>query len=818
MLTGKYVIILLLWLVLAGPVSAQETGNVAQNEPNVPSPEQLRPTATGTPKPPEKLFSPSVSQLFYGIGHELSHDNDSSESKVQQTIVFLDAANELDFSSELVPADLLTIASRPGHTRNLYMLYNLLIKYVSKNSNSLVATNAIRFLLGQLDYREQKEKMISRLLLDLGDSNLYIKSELLTTYGLLYAEKADDVNAAKLMAMAYNANTYNHLAFEKLTELVPEQISPVLNLQYLRLNLRLNPIDLETALAFAQYAQRVQLYEVAAGSYEYAADLFRFLYPNQKLPAGIYLDWMTCCYNVPRYRNRCLQLAERFRKEGRFDLQIEALASKAAEKIGDTERARQLLKDAERQALELLEKPGSTVDYKTLAWFYCFVSPDPNRAVDFANKAFSNEPNSPTSAALLACALVDNNQLDQAKPLVENYPQTQIATFVSAKLNLAAGNKQQCLDSLRSAIDRDPGSIVAGEALSLLAGLDADYIPIFDTTLMMNTLQQQIGKQLIPQFVAPEQMLSFVLNVRGTRFIYGSDFAGVISITNNWFEPLVISDIGFCRGSIVIDAEVTGDLNARFDKLISVTTKPSTPIAPGQSTLVPVRLFSGPLRAFLVNHPQASLNIKFTAYLDPVIFPDTNTISCLIPGIKPGIVEIERPRVEITPDFLQNRFESLARGKQGPRIKAAQLFTGLLAESRENPSYKHVRADWMYPMLKSGLAQSLTDADWVVRVHTLAAMADLPLDYELTGAASAGLNDRHWPARMTALWLLASKQGYSFQKVLDHSAQHDESVFVQSMAVALGAKKPQQTRPVEQSILDILGQEPNASDRPFLTP
>ncbi len=92
-------------------------------------------------------------------------------------------------------------------------------------------------------------------------------------------------------------------------------------------------------------------------------------------------------------------------------------------------------------------------------------------------------------------------------------------------------------------------------------------------------------------------------------------------------------------------------------------------------------------------------------------------------------------------------------------------------------------------MLESALAQCLTDSDWVVRTHSMAAIAELPLDYKLTNAVAAGLNDQHWPARMTAVWLLAQKQqDYNFTKVLDHIAQYDDRDFVRNMAIAFGAK------------------------------
>jgi len=821
----RFAAVLTVVLALSGLGVSQSNQLVAAQEPNKPDPNApTRRTHQPAGKdiftmPPEKLFSPSVSSLFYEMAYEISHRENLTDAQAEQAIVLLNAAMELDASAGFVTADMLQIMSRPGPERHLQILYDTLIKYTDKNADLLVVANTARYLLNQLDSRQQRETLLRRLLQDIGESNFSVSSELATVLGLLYAEKADNTKAIWTLARAYTYDKYNQLAFEKLVELAPDQISPVLNLEYLRLKLRKNPLDLGTALALAQYAQKIQLYELAVGSYQYCADLFQFLYPGQDVPAAIYIDWMTSCYNVPRGQLKCLQLAELFRnsteKQGRFNLQMEVLTAKAAAKTGDTETAGRLLETAEQKAIQ---SAGRSTDYATLAWFYCFVRKNSEQALDWANKAYAAEPNSQITAGLFACALVDNNQLNAAKPLLENFPQTQFADFAKAKLQLAKGQKQSAVESLRAAIDKDPGSIAAEQALVLLAEQKADYIPIYDTNVIMVTVKQTVGEQIIPQFARPDRILSFQLSVRGNRFAYGSDFTGAISITNNWYEPLVIAENGLCRGRILIDADVTGDLNQRFEKFVSTTTRPALPIEPGHSILVPVRLYSGPLKQLLLSHPQASLKIRFTAYLDQVVTTDSNMVSA-IPGIMPATVEIERPRVEITQDYLQNRFNSLPQGKQGPKIKAAQLFAGLLLENRETAnhgeSYKLTSTDRMDSMLKSALVQSLIDSDWVVRTHNIAAIAELPLSYELTSAVAQGLNDQHWPARMMAVWLLAQKQDYNFTKVLDHTAQYDNSEFVRNMAIALGATIPPQKQKLEEPFLDLLKQDPNSDSNGF---
>jgi hypothetical protein len=225
------------------------------------------------------------------------------------------------------------------------------------------------------------------------------------------------------------------------------------------------------------------------------------------------------------------------------------------------------------------------------------------------------------------------------------------------------------------------------------------------------------------------------------------------------------------------------------------------PIEPGKSMLVPVRLISGELKQILNKHPQASVDIEFTVYIDPVIAED-GSVTNRLADIKPIKLAVNRTGIQISSRFLQTRFNSLAKGRQGQKISTIELFAGLLAEQQEmanrEPPYKLVRADWMQEMLRSALLQGLADDGWAVRTHTTAAMLSLPMDYELLNAVSENLNDTHWPVRLIAMYALAKEQGGSFRKVLDHIAKYDSNNLVREMAVALGGTAPEPTKPATQ--------------------
>jgi len=762
----------------------------------------------------DSLFSPSVGQKFYEIAYELANSpqangQDELAQVVEQAIIFLEATTNLDSGAGYVLGDMIKLASHRDDPNNLQIMRNLLDKYVDESADVEVAEKAIQYLLEQFNSREEREQLITGYLQNLGGKNAVLDSDLETLLGLLMAEKADLKSAQFYLTQAYNSNKYNRLAFAKLTELAAEQVGPAVQLEHLRLVLGENPLDMEAAMAFAQYAEQLQLYDVAAQGYRYCADLFRYLYPSQELAADIYIPWAMSSYNTQRNQHKCLQIASQLRQSGRFDLLVEAIAGKAAIKIGDTEQANKIFDEAEEKAAELIESDPLGVNYEQLAWFYCFARPDADKAVSWANKAYSSDPNSPMAAAILAYSLVMNGQMDLARTLVDSYQSSQIAELTLAKIQLAEGKEDLAIETLKSAIITEAGSLEAETAKEILSEHGGEYVPSIDTDITMTALTGSFGPEVVPAFISPDKAVSVQLNVRGSKFSYGSRFGATLAITNNSSEPLVICDDGLLKGNIRIDADISGDINKKIPNLAVVKIRPALPVGPGKSILIPLRLVTAELRRILISYPQASLNIEFTGFIDPVA--DGQKVSNRLADIEPAKVAVERPGIKLTGKYLQNRFSSLSKGQQGQRIKAAELFAGLLTEqnamANREPLYKFTYADWMPAMLKSALLQSIADSNWVVKVHTMAAMLSVPLDYEMINAVAQNLNDTHWPVRLMAIYLLDKNQQSNFGKVLDWSAKYDTSRLVRDMAIALGAAKPQEQKPANMQLPSDSGKQ-----------
>jgi len=770
-------------------------------------------TAGSTPEPGQ-LFSPPVSRKFYEIAYELANSEDAARPKVEQALVFLAASMKLDSDAKGIRPLMIEFACRDPERDYTNLVYSLLIDYVDEFADLEVAKKAVSYLLGRANSREQRERLLEQMLENLGGKNTILASELGTMLGLLKAEKADYDAAEFYLMQAYKNNRYNWLAFVRLAEIKPERIGAAIYLERLRLALRENPSDIEAAIVLAQQTEQFQLYETSAAIYEYCADLFSYLYPSGTLPARIYLPWAISSYNSKRNQSKCLEIAKRVRRDDGFDLRLEAIAGKAAIKMGDTELATlifQAIEERTRQLIMLQDSNQSLIESGKLdnanpqqsytqqfAWFYCFVLPIPAEAVKWANIAYKAD-NSPGTAAVLAYALVMNKDIEWAKPLINNFDRTQISELAQAQIQLAEGQNDQAIQTLRSAIARDPGSFAAERAKDIMVQQGKEYSPPVEPDTILAGLTDVFGQTFVPVFTPPEQIISAQFQIRGSTFPYGSEFSGFVAITNNSSEPLVISDHGLFKGNIRVDANISGDLSENIPNLVFTRVRTAFLIEPGRSILIPLRLMTGGLRKTLLTYPQASLDIEFTLYLDPVITNEGKVANRLV-YLEPKRLRISRPGVELSGKYLRDQFNAIPNDPVDQKIKTALLFTGLLKEqyamSDRTPPYRFMYADWIAPLLrnalshKSGLLLNPANDEWIVKVNTMADMISLPLDHESITAVAENLNDTKWPVRMMAIYLLNTIPDNQFNNVLDWAAKNDPSNNVRDMATILVRELP----------------------------
>jgi hypothetical protein len=765
-----------------------------------------------------ELFSPSTADAFYEKAVDIYTDPNATAAGAKQAMVFFMAVGSLDRENEYAFPDMVRLAWRFPTVDFQDSVKEVLAKYATRDDADLeVLRLGVQYLLNGLNSREGREDFFRTMLRNLGTRHKILNSDIATQLALLAAERSDMQTAESFLLGAYSYNRYNQLAFQKLTEVTSRSVPPAVYIGHLRLMMGANPYNIDYAFAFANSTYNVGLYSIAASAYGYCADLFAALHPDEKLPPVIYLPWAMSSYNEQHNLQQCLSIAGSVRESGRFDLYLEAIAANAAIKLGNAQQGAQMLDAAAKKAAALI--PGGRIRAQDIAWFYCFAQPDAEKALAWANQANASEPNSPRVGPLLAYALVMNGQQEIAKHVIEQYYKSdQIAGLAMGQIQLAQ-DANAGLETLKAAIALDAGSLEAQRGKELLSQKGSTYVYPYETTAIVKMLQGDFGENIVNKFVTPDKLIATKLAATGSEFSYGSHFNANLTITNKGVEPINIFDDGFFKGNIRVDAAVKGDLNQRIPNLIVQKIRPPDPIESGQSMFVPLKLNRGRLKSLLLEHPQASVEIEFTVYLDPGTDPN-GAVHSGIWKLEPAHISIRRNGVDLSGAYLQNRLSSLSKGQPGQKAVSAQLFTGLLLEQRATKGSHTYRMRQMdSQLLRAALARCINDKSWTLRVETMLMLENMPLDYNLTSAVGANLNDDNWPVQMTALWLLGKNGDPAFKKVLDWTAKNGNDKFVLDMASALGATPPppelavNESSPEANEPLKLAAKEPNLPSR-----
>ncbi|MFC1762233.1 tetratricopeptide repeat protein [Planctomycetota bacterium] len=752
----------------------------------------------------ENLSSRSVAQMFYRRAFELTYGGDVQDRRPHQAALYLLAARQLDpqlMDACTVLFDIVATSEDPLYAP---IVTQWLLDSSASVRETYQAKKAVRYLVALQKTGAGREGLLQQLQQRIGAESPRLNSELLTHLGLLAKERSGQRGAYSYFLQAYKQDKYNKLAFNQLAELAPDQISASTTLEHLRLALGQNPLDLDSAMALAQYVERLQLFDIAAGSYAYCVDLYEYLYGNEPLPGHIYIPWAVSSYNSTRNLEQVIRITDKVRKSGRFDLFLEGIAGKAAIKAGNQKLGQQILTDAETHAIELAKQsPGATVgkpdaasaNGKPLAWYYCFVRENPTQALDWANRAYAQDPNGSAILGILAYALVLNQQYQWALPLLDKGETNQITELARARLQLAQGDRIAAKETLLSSVTRDPGSLAGEKGRALLAKEGYTYKPPFDAQTLLGDLVGTWGERIVPSFTQPDQAFSARLATINTAITYGGHLGGVLTIVNQSDEPLMIGPLGLFQGKVRVDAKVEGDLNKSFPDLLTHTLFPQQVVAPRRSTTAQLPLLVGPLRELLLTYPQASVNVLLTVYLDPAMREDGTPWNRLA-DMQPISITIGRPGVQVSERSLRTQYNAIALDDVRAKIETAKLFVGLLREqhamAQHGRLYRFRYADWLPGWLtsalthESGLLLSPSDTDWEVKVNTLDMLHDgLPLNDSIMQALAGTLRLPQWPIRLLTLTVLAQQQSPGFDQMLQWTAKHDTNAIVRRMAELL---------------------------------
>ncbi|HSV27225.1 MAG TPA: hypothetical protein VLH60_04965 [Sedimentisphaerales bacterium] len=770
-------------------------------DPNAVFPEpQARPEAQRSPQHTSVLNAAS----FIRLARHLYTSPGADVHDKRAALVFVNAAMLLDPFSAQATEDFLHLKTSLNEREDWTAMRRMLITHLEQNRDIEVARAMVRYLLEGMNSREERERVLIDLYnIALDKNNKELASDIAVEYGILIAERGDMREAGVRYMTAYRLNPFNVLACTKLAEVAQNELTPTFRAMELRLAMTRDPLDLGAVLAFAGLMEWQGFYRVASLAYEYAANLHKYLYPQQELPAQIYRPWALSYYNQEGRADKCIEIAQAVRASGRFDAIVEGIAKKAAERenLADdvaviASRVNKMLEQAGAPAA------GDAVEMSEAAWYYAFAAKDSGKALSWANMAYAADPNSRTARALLVYALVINGQAEVTGELVTELERealiAQSRTGADQIVELAMGvkllgeqKKDEAIAALKRAVAIRPAAVEANQARELLAYHGELFSGIDETTAseIGGELRNNFGEDIVPQWISPENLVSvrLVSRMHGVPS-FDSELMVEMIITNNWRGPLMVGHGGLIGGHLRIDGELQGDIRRTLPNLVSRRLGRWSVLRAGQSMVIPLDMNISGIYDALQEYPQANLNIVFTAYLDPV--EGAGAVRNRIAGLEPGRLTIERRGVSATREFVANRLDALASGYQSQKVRAARMFVSFLRESRAAAEGRiNYEAARLEPaLLKSAVISALNDVDETVKVQTMAAMPGMELDYDLLSAVSEGLSSEHWPTRLMCIYLLASAQGEDFAKVLNWHIESDKDVNVRRMAEVMAQK------------------------------
>lgn len=749
----------------------------------------------------DSLYSPAAAAVLSEVGMDAYALDPYSSQTVEVTMTFLAASLILDEQIGTSWENLLKVSASGMTNPNDYTIKvrDALRQYVNERANLAVVNQAVAYLLARQNTRLDREVLLGKLINIYKDRNSAFASELYTQMGLLEIERADFSAAFAHLNVAYGLDPYNAMAFSKLVEInvmTGTSIPIVHFVLQLRRALEVNPLDLRIAKAYADILRQVQLHETAQKAYQYCADLYTYLYPGRPLPMEILQPWSLCAFQTERTLNQCLVLADQAAAEGRPDLSLQSIAGLAAIQMGQTEQGRRRLEAAAQRVAEQIKQTGGSSEVlpEQLCWFYNFVLPEPEQALAWGHEAIAARPQSVEARALFAYALAKSGQMDLAREYTQDAPETDaVVLFTKAVILLGEQKTSEALPELKKIVALGPETVIGWRAAQVLKENGSDYLSPIASSEILNYLKTEFGGELIGTLMPMSEMIKAKLSMSGSDYMYGSDLQASAIIENTGTRNLIISETSLFRGVIRIDAQVRGDIRKSFPALIEAEIRPGRMIRPGQHVALPVNLMQGPLRTLLRTHPQASLEIDLTLQLDP---PQEGEGGIEFDGLRLAPVRqtIRRRGVELTRDFLMQRLDGVARGKEGQKYRSAELFTGLLAEQyaarQQKVEYRYVRAE--PELLLDAVRRLLADQDWLIRLQTLATFTDvaLPMEHSLISTLSENLSHDRWPVRMMALYVLSQKESNNFESVLNWTARYDPYPLNRQMAVALGGTPP----------------------------
>lgn len=739
-----------------------------------------------------EMRSPGKWLIDLGRDYPLSPQAGLSEADAEIALSFMLAANRLEPSlSEgyLWQFDLLTALGRQEPARKA------LEQYCALQPDDLPARlNLIELDLAARQTAEARLAYCAEML-DQNDLPAILSAELHLQRAHIFYRIGQFEDARSAATVALERDPYRLAARALLATLQPGLMTPAEQADLLLWKLTASPADVPATVELADLLASWRLPEQAAGFYRHAIALI-ILADAQAKPIDLQLRLAEQLLSAGQSADARKMLNELYvHHPQRLDLL--GLLVRTARQVDEPELVRDYLRKADRLWEDIVNNlseddvEAAAAVWAEAAWFYIHIDPRPQRALEWAARALTLQPEQAVALRAKAAALRMLERHDEARTVVEQLPDTDPwAVIEGSQLDYATGRQAEAKQRLRPLTTQPAGNW--SEQTAALAeewGLEsAASMPAAAIEL-----RERIGgfdARVLNYPAHPEQYISLDMNMDQSSYAPGEPWWCTFRLTNTGPFPITLGPAGMCRPELICTLNSEGDQPRSSGAVIRISLYQHTRLAVGQSIELRQTVDIGSIRSAMIGTPQQIQKITLSAILSPIFIE--NEEGRLI--ARPAVGGLETPAVHFTRRALSAEGDRIDRIGQLVRshdidnqIRGCEWLAMLIAEGQHLAAgrlkYQATRVDRV--ALQDLFLNALHAPPWQVRTRGAEALRWFGLDAQATQAALGLLDDKHWLVRGLALRALADHHRNKFLPVLKRYAAGDDDAWVRELASAM---------------------------------
>lgn len=714
------------------------------------------------------LYSPVVLQARHIQNQQLT--TEQAAHRLKQACLLVEAAAELAPNHPELWHDALKLyitdaIDDPGRAAEARFRYSRLA-----TPHFSVQKDWLQYQHNKYNNREEREAFIIQMLNEYSN-NPGVSGILLNQYAEMQAQVGQFVSdpenkvvgAIDLYARSVQLYPYNTHAITSMLAVPPGKGDvnySILELILYRQQIRNNPFRIDALLNLIRKLDEEGLFALAQNYYLASYRFLEWKEEDSSIIHDLKLNQLFSLYSAELY-NEALGICEDILRSEPNQLVALSMKSKCYEKAGNEKRYSKTVEQSQQVANALWRQwqtDGNPETQALLAWYYCLVSPHPQRAMEITNTKVESASNQNLINFRCYSSMLSGDT-EQTKSLLQEADATEPAVaLIWAIIEKNQKNYPQAFDRL-NAIDRYPKGLIADyikleyqQLLELIErSKETNTVSAFNNETIKATAQQLMrGNYDDRDFEIPYNPLKYlrcsirILSSKDT-FTYNDPIVAKVYLTNNGDTPVVLGPDNFVNPSILILADIEP-----IDRVAAITTK-SNPkdskcsanahlvtfrtlderqvLSPGESNIITQSLNIGKVRDILQTYPQKSFQISYQVILDPFQEKQGAFVGYM-PQIQPKPFTLWRKAFKPSQNNLKKLFEMTRHGSSNEKIAAVQTIGGLLRESYlvdMGQARYAVSPLKNRDLLRSWISSTLTDEDFRVQAWSAFSLRNLPL-------------------------------------------------------------------------------------------